>query len=87
MTSVLSQELLYFWPGWVAGPWGAVLVVRTFTGLAAKEPQRQPKSANAAESASGQSAPPNRTTLHQPSDSTPARPVDHEVIATGDGVS
>ncbi|RAO12625.1 uncharacterized protein LUPAC07_04564 [Micromonospora noduli] len=41
VTSVLSQDLLYFWPGWVAGPWGAVLVVRTVSGLAAKEPQRQ----------------------------------------------
>ncbi|MEU8089036.1 DUF1707 domain-containing protein [Micromonospora sp. NPDC049101] len=41
VTSLLSQDLLYFWPGWVAGPWGAVLVVRTVSGLAAKEPQRQ----------------------------------------------
>ncbi|MEW2431526.1 DUF1707 domain-containing protein [Micromonospora sp. NPDC047644] len=41
VTSVLSQDLLYFWPAWVAGPWGAVLVVRTVSGLAAKEPQRQ----------------------------------------------
>ncbi|WP_444948948.1 DUF1707 SHOCT-like domain-containing protein [Micromonospora ureilytica] len=41
VTSLLSQDLLYFWPAWVAGPWGAVLAVRTFTGLAAKEPQRQ----------------------------------------------
>ncbi|WP_410822212.1 DUF1707 domain-containing protein [Micromonospora sp. 050-3] len=41
VTSLLSQDLLYFWPGWVAGPWGAVLMVRTVTGLAGKEPQRQ----------------------------------------------
>ncbi|MFG1841265.1 DUF1707 SHOCT-like domain-containing protein [Micromonospora sp. NPDC049175] len=41
MTSLLSQDLLYFWPGWVAGPWGAVLVIRTVSGLAAKEPQRE----------------------------------------------
>ncbi|MFI6239939.1 DUF1707 domain-containing protein [Micromonospora sp. NPDC050795] len=41
VTSVLSKDLLYFWPVWVAGPWGAVLVVRTVSGLAAKEPQRQ----------------------------------------------
>ncbi|WP_433271476.1 DUF1707 SHOCT-like domain-containing protein [Micromonospora vinacea] len=41
VTSLLTQDLLYFWPAWVAGPWGAVLVVRTVTGLAAKEPQRQ----------------------------------------------
>ncbi|MEU8116190.1 DUF1707 domain-containing protein [Micromonospora sp. NPDC048947] len=41
VASVLSQDLLYFWPAWVAGPWGAVLVVRTVTGLAGREPQRQ----------------------------------------------
>jgi hypothetical protein len=31
---------MYFWPGWVAGPWGAVLLVQTVTGLANGEPQR-----------------------------------------------
>lgn len=30
---VLSkQELIYFWPIWVAGPWGVVLLVRTLAG-------------------------------------------------------
>jgi hypothetical protein len=37
---VLSGELFYFWPGWVAGPWGAVLAVETVRGLARGEPQR-----------------------------------------------
>lgn len=37
---VMSQELLYFWPGWVAGPWGAVLLVQTITGMMNGEPQR-----------------------------------------------
>ncbi|MEV4821418.1 DUF1707 domain-containing protein [Micromonospora sp. NPDC049274] len=41
VTSLLSQQLLYFWPGWVAGPWGAVLVLRTVGGLAGGEPRRQ----------------------------------------------
>ncbi|RLP97756.1 DUF1707 domain-containing protein [Micromonospora sp. CV4] len=41
VTSLLSRDLLYFWPAWVAGPWGAVLVVRTVTGLAGGEPRRQ----------------------------------------------
>ncbi|MEU4551229.1 DUF1707 domain-containing protein [Micromonospora violae] len=41
VTSLLSQDLLYFWPAWVAGPWGAVLVVRTVTGLAGAEPRRE----------------------------------------------
>ncbi len=36
----MSQRLLYFWPGWVAGPWGAVLLVSTMTGLLSGEPQR-----------------------------------------------
>lgn len=39
-TSVLSGQVLYLWPAWVAGPWGAVLVVRTVTGLATGEPRR-----------------------------------------------
>ncbi|WP_435207160.1 DUF1707 SHOCT-like domain-containing protein [Micromonospora sp. bgisy143] len=41
VTSLLSTELLYFWPIWVAGPWGAVLVVRTVAGLTGGEPRRQ----------------------------------------------
>ncbi|MFY1617799.1 DUF1707 SHOCT-like domain-containing protein [Micromonospora sp. WMMD736] len=41
VTSLLSAELLYFWPIWVAGPWGAVLVVRTVAGLSGGEPRRQ----------------------------------------------
>jgi hypothetical protein len=39
-TSLLSMELTYFWPGWVAGPWGAVLLVQTVGGLSQGEPQR-----------------------------------------------
>ncbi|MFD6678378.1 DUF1707 SHOCT-like domain-containing protein [Micromonospora parva] len=41
VTSLLSQDLQYFWPAWVAGPWGAVLVIRTVTGLAGGEPWRE----------------------------------------------
>ncbi|MFD0783397.1 DUF1707 domain-containing protein [Micromonospora azadirachtae] len=40
ITSVAAGDLLYFWPGWVAGPWGALLLVRTVGGLAGGEPQR-----------------------------------------------
>ncbi|MER7458070.1 DUF1707 domain-containing protein [Micromonospora sp. NPDC126480] len=40
VTSLLSTDLLYFWPGWVAGPWGAVLVVRTVSGITSGEPAR-----------------------------------------------
>nr|WP_230414831.1 hypothetical protein [Micromonospora tarapacensis] len=39
-TSLAAGDVLYFWPGWVAGPWGAVVVVRTVTGLATGEPRR-----------------------------------------------
>ncbi len=31
-TSLASWEFLYFWPVWVIGPWGAVLLAQTFTG-------------------------------------------------------
>ncbi|MFF5217126.1 DUF1707 domain-containing protein [Micromonospora sp. NPDC000442] len=40
VTSLAAGEPLYFWPGWVAGPWGAVVLVRTVTGLASGEPAR-----------------------------------------------
>lgn len=29
IVSISSQELIYFWPIWVAGPWGAVLLATT----------------------------------------------------------
>lgn len=32
ITSLASWELLYFWPVWVIGPWGAVLLAQTFFG-------------------------------------------------------
>ncbi|WP_018908048.1 DUF1707 domain-containing protein [Salinispora arenicola] len=41
VTSLLAQDLFFFWPGWVAGPWGVVLAVRTVQGLATGEPARQ----------------------------------------------
>ena len=31
-TSVASWELHYFWPVWVIGPWGAVLLAQTLAG-------------------------------------------------------
>jgi hypothetical protein len=41
VSSVFAQDLLYFWPGWVAGPWGAFLVFVTLAGLASGEPRKQ----------------------------------------------
>jgi hypothetical protein len=32
VASIASASLLYFWPIWVIGPWGAVLLSRTLTG-------------------------------------------------------
>jgi hypothetical protein len=40
VASVLNGEVVYFWPGWVAGPWGALLLAQTIRGLLAGEPQR-----------------------------------------------
>jgi hypothetical protein len=31
-TSLANWEFHYFWPIWVIGPWGAVLLARTLTG-------------------------------------------------------
>jgi hypothetical protein len=30
----------YFWPAWVAGPWGLLLIWQTVTGVAQGEPQK-----------------------------------------------
>jgi hypothetical protein len=38
--SVMAGDVVYFWPGWVAGPWGAVLLVTTVAGLASGEPRK-----------------------------------------------
>jgi hypothetical protein len=40
LVSISSADLVYFWPMWVAGPWGAVLVFATIGGLSRGEPQR-----------------------------------------------
>jgi hypothetical protein len=32
VTSLANWQLIYFWPVWVIGPWGAVLLARTLTG-------------------------------------------------------
>ncbi len=36
LTSLAGGELQPFWPGWVIGPWGSVLVLSTLTGSAAR---------------------------------------------------
>lgn len=40
LVSVSSDDSVYFWPMWVAGPWGAFLLISTFIGLSRGEPRR-----------------------------------------------
>jgi hypothetical protein len=40
VSSIASGDPLYFWPVWVAGPWGLVLLWQTVAGLSQGEPQR-----------------------------------------------
>jgi hypothetical protein len=40
VAAIASGELQYFWPFWVAGPWGAILIWQTVSGLASHEPQK-----------------------------------------------
>jgi hypothetical protein len=40
VASIAAGELLYFWPVWVAGPWGVVLIWQTIGGLASGQPQK-----------------------------------------------
>jgi hypothetical protein len=41
ISSLASGELLYFWPVWVAVPWGLLLVLTTVAGLTNGEPRRR----------------------------------------------
>ena len=41
LVSLSSGELVYFWPMWVAGPWGAVLLASTVSGLLNPDKQRE----------------------------------------------
>jgi hypothetical protein len=40
VTSIASGGLVYFWPVWVAGPWGAFLLWTTIGGLATGQPRK-----------------------------------------------
>jgi len=31
-TSIMAASFIYFWPIWIIGPWGAVLLAQTLTG-------------------------------------------------------
>jgi hypothetical protein len=38
VVSLVNGGPVYFWPAWVAGPWGAVLLVRTLAGARGRGP-------------------------------------------------
>lgn len=40
VASLAAQEPLYFWPIWIAGPWGVVLFWQTIGGLASGQPKK-----------------------------------------------
>jgi hypothetical protein len=40
ITSVASAQFIYFWPIWVIGPWGAVLLAQALTGDRRAHPAR-----------------------------------------------
>jgi hypothetical protein len=40
VSSLAAGDPLYFWPVWVAGPWGLVLIWQTVAGLSQGEPQK-----------------------------------------------
>ena len=40
ITSAASTQFIYFWPIWVLGPWGVVLVAQTLTGGQRARPAR-----------------------------------------------
>jgi hypothetical protein len=40
ISSIAATEFLYFWPIWVIGPWGAVLLARTITGGGGRDRSR-----------------------------------------------
>jgi hypothetical protein len=41
LSCVASGQLTYFWPFWVAGPWGAVLIWVSVTGLVTGAPRKE----------------------------------------------
>lgn len=40
ISGLASGDMPFYWPVWVAGPWGAVLLAQTVSGLGRGEPQR-----------------------------------------------
>jgi hypothetical protein len=41
ITSIASGGLVYFWPIWVIGPWGAVLLAQTLGGTSSRRERRR----------------------------------------------
>ena len=49
ISSLAAEDLLYFWPIWVAGPWGVALLFQTVGGLSNGAPQKWQAEIDAAE--------------------------------------
>jgi hypothetical protein len=49
ISSLAAEDLVYFWPIWVAGPWGIVLLLQTIGGLSSGAPQKWHAEIDAAE--------------------------------------
>ncbi|WP_438872380.1 DUF1707 SHOCT-like domain-containing protein [Paractinoplanes maris] len=45
VSSLASSEAVFYWPVWIVGPWGVVLVFRTIAGLATGEPHKHAQDA------------------------------------------
>ncbi|WP_231929765.1 DUF1707 SHOCT-like domain-containing protein [Micromonospora inositola] len=41
LSAVGARELVFYWPVWALGPWGALLLMRTAGGLATGEPRHR----------------------------------------------
>jgi uncharacterized protein DUF1707 len=46
VSSLAAHDLQYFWPIWVAGPWGVVLLWSTVGGLASGQPRKMVEERN-----------------------------------------
>jgi hypothetical protein len=42
---IFSREAVFYWPVWIVGPWGVVLLVRTVGGLSTGEPRKHAQEA------------------------------------------
>jgi hypothetical protein len=80
VTVVASGELTYFWPVWVAGPWGAVLLARTAGGLVSGEPHRWAERRERRGAGPGGAGPPAVAAAATPAAAGPAGAAAHRPV-------